>query len=164
MSRHYNTLYCYALGMTQHVVTTLGRAKHLATPDPIDPPDVDPPDPAPQPTPDPAPNPEPIPLPPNDPPDPPDPDPAEYDDVIFPGALVLSPVKHAKAHDGKWWWQVDEQTLRVWNPTSARHLLEILGKLVNDHRACVVFTVELESEWRGMILELAPRGLLILEA
>ena len=164
MSRHYNPVYPFALGMNFYMTTTRYMTGYVTEPDPVDPPDNDPPEPAPQPTPDPAPAPEPVPLPPNDPPDPPDPDPAKYDNVIFGGPMILANLKSAQSHEGRWWWQITDDELDQWQPQNARHLLEILGKkCAHPHRNAVVFLLSKTRGWWSVVEQLAPRGLLILD-
>jgi hypothetical protein len=167
--RRYNTPYYYRLGEVLHTITTVRAARFMSDPpeppppDPPEPPPVDPPDPAPSPDPEPPPNPEPLPIPDTTPPTPPDPDPVRYDDPIFAGAMVLCPLPKAYAHDGRWWWQITPHILDKWSPVSARHLLQMLGKVATPQRGCVVFSVPPSSPWYGLIVELSSRGLLILD-
>lgn len=164
MSRHYNTPYAFTLGMHIYLTTTRYMGGYLAEPDPVDPPDNDPPEPAPQPTPDPAPAPEPVPLPDNTPPDPPDPDPAKYDNPIYAGPMILANIKNAHSHEGRWWWRVTDDVLDQWQPQSAQHLLEILGKrCAHPQRNSVVFLLSKTRGWWSFVEQLAPRGLLILD-
>jgi hypothetical protein len=167
--RHYNTPYYYRLGDVIHTVTTTRALRFLV--DPPEPPDpnppepvpIDPPEPAPSPDPEPPPNPEPTPLPDNDPPLPPDPDPVKYDDPIFAGAMVLGNAKIARSQDGQWWWQITDDVLDGWQPQSARHLLQQLGKIATPQRSCVAFTLSKARGWWDLVAQLTPRGLVILD-
>lgn len=170
--RNYNTTYFFQLGEVTHLV--LSRRAGLFVVDPPEPPEpmppdpipVDPPEPAPSPDPEPPPNPEPTPLPPDTPPLPPDPDPPEpvkYDDPIFAGPMALANLKNADSHDARWWWRITDDLLDQWQPDNARHLLRMLGKIATPQRGCVVFTLSKTRGWWDLVVELAPRGLLILE-
>lgn len=165
---NYRTNYAYRLGMAIHTVIRASLGGYLSDPpepppvDPPEPPPVDPPEPAPVDPPEPAPAPQPVPPPDPEPPEPapPNPDPIEYDDLIFSGAMVLVNAKNPKSHEGRWWFKVDDALLNSWTPTSARHLLRILGKHAHPLRNCVVFCLASDSKWWPLVAELSPWGLL----
>lgn len=169
--RHYNRFYAFNNGPFAHLVMRRTLALHLGEVDPIPPPPDDPippppPDPIPPPEPDPVPppEPEPIPPPPDDPIPPPPPDDYDFDEIHYPGFVVLVNAKHAQSHKGLWWFKVDDGILDAWALASERHLDDYLHHHGQERRACYVFCLSKTGGWWEIVRDyVIRRGGIVVE-
>lgn len=156
--RHYKRFYTFNLGPHMHVVLRRDLAAHVAPDDPVPPPPDDPippppPDPIPPPEPDPIPPPapDPVPPPPDDPIPPPPPDDYDFDELFWPGIVILVNAKTPKSHEGLWWVKVTDAKLDNWEIQDERHLDYTLYAKLQERRANVVFCLSVEGRWWDMI-------------
>lgn len=156
--RHFKLFNMFNIGPHMHLVARRDQVAWVAPDDPIPPPPDDPippppPDPVPPPEPDPIPppDPDPIPPPPDDPIPPPPPEPYDFDELVWPGVVMLVNAKNPKSHLGLWWVRVTEDKLNNWAIVDEHHLDYTLYAKLTEHRANVVFCLATDSKWWPII-------------